>query len=295
MAMKTLLPAMTFPDQAVQLPEGRDKDVLYSETFLAGQDRDWVVLVHGASGSVRTWKYQLEVLKLHFNVLVMDLRDHGNSQDLPDLPIEEYSFELMARDIGLLLDSKGIRNAHFVGVSMGTIVIRWIEHLYPERIQSIVFAGGIFRLNFTLNAGVKIGVLAAKILPWHKLSRFLSLLIMPRKNHKKARGIFLREADRIDPNAFKKWMHTFKTVGAELDNFFIKRLEVPMLVVMGTQDYVFLPPAKKYSNLHELAQIKILPGCGHVCNIERANQFNALMLDFLCQVSWSKDCAQTVA
>ncbi len=283
--MNTLTSTMNPPTGAVNLPEARDANILYSETFLAGSDKDWVVLVHGAGGSIRTWKYQLDVLKPHFNVLVMDLRDHGNSQDLPVLPIKEYSFELMARDIGLLLDSKGIAKAHFIGVSMGTIVIRWIESLYPDRVQSIVFAGGVFRLNFTLNAGVKLGVVVSKILPWHKLSRFLSFLVMPRKNHKKARGIFLREADRIDPNAFKKWMHIVKTVGAELNRFFKKELEVPMLVVMGSQDYVFLPPARKYEKLHDLAQMEVLHGCGHVCNIEGAKQFNPLMVDFLRRVS----------
>ena len=84
-------------------------------------------MVHGAGGSTPTWKYQLDFLRQHFNLLLMDLRDHGNSQDLPLLRKKEYSFQLMARDIVQVMEARGIEKAHFVGVSMGSIVIRWLE------------------------------------------------------------------------------------------------------------------------------------------------------------------------
>lgn len=255
--------------------------MVYSEVFFAGPDRKWVLLIHGAGGSVRTWKYQLELLKAEFNVLQMDLRDHGNSQTMPPLLAKEYSFQLLAEDVLRLMAAKGIQTAHFVGVSMGTIVIRWIERLAPEKVSSITFAGGVFRLKRQLNFGLKLGLPIARVLPFSMLSRFLSFLLMPRKNHQKARGIFLREADRIHPLAYRKWLRMLKNIRKELEGLFHASISVPTLVVMGAQDHAFLGSAIQYSKKHYNVNLKILPKCGHVCNIEASEAFNESMLAFL--------------
>lgn len=257
------------------------KHTLYSEQHISAPHHPWIVFVHGAGGSVRTWKYQLDSFRKDFNLLVIDLRDHGNSQKMPPPRDGRYSFQLMARDVVQVLESRGIAAAHFVGVSMGSIVIRWVEHLFPHKVQSIVLAGGVFRLNLKLKWGIRLGILMARLFSFRVLSRLLSLLIMPRGNHQKARRVFLREADRIHPLAFKKWMGIARTIGKELEMFFRKKISVPTLVVMGGQDHVFLQPSRRYAEKNAKVRLQVIPGCGHVCNIEAADAFNDMALRFL--------------
>lgn len=255
-------------------------ELLYSEVIENHPGGQWIVFVHGAGGSVRTWKYQQEPLSAHFNLLLLDLRDHGNSQHLSPPADGKYTFELMARDIAEVMDARGIQQAHFVGVSLGSIVVRWFEELFPERVHSIAVAGGVFRLNFMLKLGLKSGLIAARILPFRLLGRLLSFVIMPRGNHQKARRIFLREADRIDPTAFKKWLYMARRVGRDLERFYKTPPASPMMAVMGSQDHMFLPPATDFVKKHPATKLHVLPNCGHVCNIEGAALFNRLTASF---------------
>ena len=59
------------------------RTLLYHEVVdEAGVDAPWLVFVHGAGGSIRTWKYQIEAFRPHYRLLLIDLRDHGFSKDI---------------------------------------------------------------------------------------------------------------------------------------------------------------------------------------------------------------------
>ena len=63
----------------------------------------WLVFIHGAGGSIRTWKFQIEAFAPHYRLLLIDLRDHGFSKDiLPEY--EAYDFDIVAEDILAVVD-----------------------------------------------------------------------------------------------------------------------------------------------------------------------------------------------
>ena len=75
-----------------------NEDLLYFETHERSTIDAWVLLVHGAGGSTRTWKKQIEQLGVHYNLLIIDLPGHGkNARNSDQFP--NYSFLFMA-DIG---------------------------------------------------------------------------------------------------------------------------------------------------------------------------------------------------
>lgn len=49
---------------------------------------------------------------------------------------------------------------------------------------------------------------------------------------------------------------------------------------MGIQDYMFLPFVKKIIKIHQNATMIILPGSGHVVNIDQSDLFNDNLLNF---------------
>ena len=57
---------------------------------------EWVTFVHGAGGSSSIWFKQIKEFKAHFNILLLDLRGHGNSKEKIT---KKYTFEAIANDV----------------------------------------------------------------------------------------------------------------------------------------------------------------------------------------------------
>jgi pimeloyl-ACP methyl ester carboxylesterase len=61
---------------------------------------EWVTFVHGAGGSSSIWFKQLRSFSAQFNVLILDLRGHGNSKPaLRDAFNKKYTFDSITSDI----------------------------------------------------------------------------------------------------------------------------------------------------------------------------------------------------
>ena len=65
---------------------------------------EWVTFVHGAGGSSTIWHKQVRAFKAEFNVLVPDLRGHGNSNTGEKDMSKKYTFDVVTNDIIELID-----------------------------------------------------------------------------------------------------------------------------------------------------------------------------------------------
>jgi pimeloyl-ACP methyl ester carboxylesterase len=256
--------------------------MLYYKTYYKSDDTDWVVFVHGAGGSSSIWFKQLKAYKKEFNVLMVDLRGHGKSKGMLQKYYEdEYSFKLASQDIIDVLDDAGIAKAHFVGVSLGTIIIRTIGEMQPERVQSLVMCGAIMRLNIRSRFLVFLGHTFKKIVPFMWLYKLFAWIILPKKRHSESRNLFIREAKKLYKKEFMKWFNLTHNINPLLRYFREQELNVPTLYIMGSEDYLFLPPVKKIVDNHKQSLLKVVEKCGHVVNVEKPQTFNRLSLSFL--------------
>ena len=115
--------------------------LLHHEVIAENPDAPWLVFVHGAGGSIRTWKFQIDAFAPHFRLLLIDLRDHGYSKDiLPEFPA--YDFDIVAKDILVLTDHLGIEKIPVVGHSMGAFVSVVFAHRHPSRVESLLLVDG---------------------------------------------------------------------------------------------------------------------------------------------------------
>ena len=55
--------------------------LLHYETYGLKPSADWIVMIHGAGGSTRTWYKQKEELEKNFNLIMVDLPGHGQSKE----------------------------------------------------------------------------------------------------------------------------------------------------------------------------------------------------------------------
>ena len=154
----------------------------------------WVVFVHGAGGSSSIWFLQIKEFIRHFNVLLVDLRGHGKSKGLAALKDDRhYEFEDITRDIIEVLDTLNIQKAHFIGISLGTILIRNLSEIAPERVSSMVMGGAIIRLNIRAKVLVTLGNMFKRFVPYMWLYSFFAWIIMPSERHKKSRLLFVNK------------------------------------------------------------------------------------------------------
>jgi len=246
------------------------------------ESQQWVTFIHGAGGSSTIWFKQIKAFSRFFNLLLIDLRGHGKSKHhMLDLTNSIYTFDAIAADIMEVLDHEKIKSSHFMGISLGTILIRTIAEKSPERVSSMIMGGAILKFNFKSRLLMRFGNATKSILPYMWLYKILAFIIMPKRNHKESRLLFIREAKKLYQKEFIRWFKLTSEVIPLLKVFRQKQIKVPTLYVMGEQDYMFLPAVRKVVEQHQRSQLQVIPNCGHVVNVEHPQQFNQLCLRFL--------------
>lgn len=255
---------------------------MHYRTYERGPDYEWVVFVHGAGGSSSIWFRQIRDFKAHFNVLLVDLRGHGGSQNrFPGPRSYRYTFEDLSRDIIEVMDHIGIDEAHFVGISLGCILIRTLAETAPGRVKTMILGGAIARMNVRSRFLVVLGNAFKRIVPYMWLYRFFAWIIMPRKHHKKSRLLFIDEAKRLCQKEFLRWFRLTYEVNPLLKFFEDKEMPRPTLYLMGEQDHMFLPAVKAIIRKHKFSILRIIEGVGHVCNVEAPALFNSHAITFI--------------
>tara|TARA_Y100000588_G_scaffold23976_1_gene24003 strand:+ start:135 stop:938 length:804 start_codon:yes stop_codon:yes gene_type:complete len=260
--------------------------LLFHKTYLHPTSKEWVVFVHGAGGSSSIWFKQIKAYKQHFNLLLIDLRGHGKSnQLLKELMTSRYTFTAVTQDILKVLDHLKIQSAHFVGMSLGTIIVRNLAELASERVRSMVLGGAVTRLNTRSQILVRLGNIGKHILPYMWLYKLFAYIVMPQKNQRESRHLFIREAKKLCQKEFKRWFILAADVNPLMRYFKDRELPIPTLYLMGDRDYMFIKPVKEMVAVHKLSVLREIPDCGHVCNVERPDDFNQHSIEFIKQQS----------
>lgn len=94
-----------------------------------------LVILHGLFGSSKNWQSLSSVFSEHFDVLTLDLRNHGLSfhDDVMDYPS-------MVEDVHQLLAHLDIQSCRVIGHSMGGKVAMLLALKYPQLVSQLVVA-----------------------------------------------------------------------------------------------------------------------------------------------------------
>ena len=258
------------------------KNLLAHRLYFNSPDKAWIIFVHGIGGNSRTFCMQLKAFKDHFNILMPDLRGHGLSKNLPKPETGKYSLELISEDIFRLMDKYKIESANFIGCSFGASLIRVMEMSHPERFKSIVMTGAVLRIKTSLYIMFKLGKLLSPYINNHFLYSVVAYFIMPYKNHRESRRMFIEGSKGIARDEYRSWLAILEEVKRRMDRIFNEPFKSDsVLMVSGNEDHAFLKDCLQFCNTHQSAQIVVLKNCGHLSSIEKYDEFNNIALDFL--------------
>lgn len=239
-----------------------------------------VVFIHAFPLNQAMWEDQARALADRFRVITLDLRGFGGSQ-APEGP---YSMDQMASDVYELCRALGIDRAVLVGLSMGGYVSMAFARNYPESIRALVLANTRASADSdqarlrrarsaekALNQGTAAAV--ADLLPLLLAS---STLQSRPDIVQKVRAM----AESVQPRVFA-------AVQAGLaerpdSTQLLSKVNFPVLIISSDQDALnTIQEAQALQEIIPDSRLRIIQGAGHLSNLERPDQFNAILTEFL--------------
>jgi pimeloyl-ACP methyl ester carboxylesterase len=236
-----------------------------------------LVLVHGAAVDSRMWRPQLAALADEFTVIAWDEPGAGRSSDVPsDFALADY-----ANSLATLIDALELGPAHVAGLSWGGTVVLELYRHHPELVATLIlvdtYAGWKGSLpKQEVRARVE-GVRRMLAAADHLFDPTLPGLFA---GDPPAEFVPLLEemATDVRPES----MRTALLVMAEADQRdLLPRIAVPTLLIWGELDARSpLTVASQFEEAIPDAKLVVIPGAGHVSNLEQPELFNDAVRDF---------------
>ncbi len=248
---------------------------LYYEIAGAGQA---VVLLHGFTLDTRMWDDQFLSLAQHFRVVRYDLRGFGKS----DVPTgEPYSH---VEDLRALLDHLAVPQAHLVGLSKGGAIAIDFALIYPQHTAALVLidtvlggfswsAAGSARDALVWQRASEAGIAAAKaswlahplFVPAHRQPAVAARLAQIVADYSGWHFVNANPEQGLTPPAAQR----------------LAELTMPVLAIAGEED---TPDFRQITELigQRLPQAQqfVVPGVGHMANMEAPEEVTAAVLTF---------------
>lgn len=263
---------------------------IYYEEYGQGEP---IVFIAGFSAAHSDWNAVAQICATKYRVIVFDNRGIGQS-DCPDFP---YTAELLADDTKELCDALGIKQAYFVGNSMGGFVVMMLAHRYPDLVKAVVISNANMKLenfftgcrlfleallelmklaNMQKNLSDKINEICVKInLGWIFSNAFLN---KPGIVDKLVRS----NSENKYPMTEKGFINQINVSLTFDASQWLKEIKCPCLVVASDEDKVV--PASEVEKVAQVisnAQYFLFTGVGHLPHVEQPDKFAEILFNFI--------------
>jgi len=252
-----------------------------------------LTLIHAGVAHLRMWDQQVHAWRERFRVIRYDTRGFGRTET-DDVPYSNVE------DLRLLLDALGVDRTHLLGMSRGGIIATDFALAYPNRVRSLTWVAGGIR-GFDVDDPRLEAI-------WPEMERleqerdWTGLVELETQVWTDGPG---QPTDRV-PAELRRQM-----VGWNMQNYLAEQpasqviqpppavdrlaeIAVPTLVVWGTLDELGVPSAgEKMAAEVPGARRHVFDGVAHMVNLERPQEFNQVVLDFLTEVEAAEDAKRS--
>jgi len=239
-----------------------------------------VVLIHGYPFNRSLWNEQIAALSNNYRVIAPDLRGFGES----DASDGSATMNRMAQDVALLLDHLGIARATIAGLSMGGYVALAFYKQFASRVRALILADTRSQAD-TEEAKQNRAQQADKALSEGMAGiadAMLPKLLTPETVSKRPE-IVKRVRDMMLKTKPEGAAAALRGM-AERDDLtpLLPKISIPTLILVGAEDAITpVADSEKMNQAIAGSRLVVLENAGHVSNLERTDQFNEALLNFL--------------
>ena len=259
--------AFIFPVEAIRAQEqaqGLTASVNGMQMYyeIHGQG-DPLVLLHGFTGTGRSWRNFVDDFAEHYRLIIPDLRGHGRSTN----PTGRFTHRQSALDVFALLDQLGIERFKAMGSSTGGMTLIHMATQQPARVQAMVLIGAT--IYFPEQARVIMRQTSPETASPERWENM-------RKNHQHG-----DDQIRALLNQFNNFQDSYDDM-----NFtppYLSTITAKTLIVHGDRDRFFPVsiPVEMYEGIPD-SYLWIVPNGGHgPVGGENASVFTRIALEFL--------------
>jgi 3-oxoadipate enol-lactonase len=239
-------------------------------------DAPVLVLCNSIATDLHVWEPQAASFAQRFRTIRYDGRGHGRS----GVPRGPYTIDQLGGDLVRLMDALDVEVAHVCGLSLGGLVAQWVTARHPRRVGRAVFASTAARIGtpelweeraeLVRNGGMA----AVRDL---QLRRFFTESFLAHNPDLADR--VGRAVASTPPEGYVGSCLALRD--ADLTGL-ASTIRTPSLIIAGREDVATPPSDAEW--LHEHipgSRIAFLDDAGHLCNVEKPDRFNELVLGFL--------------
>lgn len=236
-----------------------------------------VILLHAFPLHAGMWRPQLERVPDGWRFIAPDLRGFGGAPP----PEQDQSMEGYAADVCALMDALELDDAAIGGLSMGGYVAFAVHRLAPARCTRLILADtrAVADTPQAREGRVQMRTLLAEQGPAGVAAQMLPKLLSPAADPETV----ARVRDMIESNGSSG---IDAAIGALMNRpdatAQLARISCPTLVAVGEADAI--TPLADAQTIHQAiprSTLTVIPGAGHLANLEQPAAFSRALADFL--------------
>ena len=215
---------------------------MYYEIYGTGKP---LVLLHGNGGSIKGHTRRIEYFKQYFQVIAIDSRGHGKSTDTSN---KQLTYDQMANDVSVLMDSLKISKANIWGQSDGGILGLLIAIHHPEKVD-------------------KLATFGANVFPGKK-AIFTEI------------DQLVNDTLKVTKDPHTKNLYTLLAHQPNITDKDLQKIKCPVLIMSGDRDAIRLEHSIRIFENIENSNFFVMPGATHFGSYEKPELFNLILLSF---------------
>jgi 3-oxoadipate enol-lactonase len=246
-----------------------------------------LVLAYGLGGNCGEWAGQIPAFSRRYRTIIWDPRGHGSSDSPPDP--DQYGWDSSVEDLHGLLNHLEIPRAYVGGLSMGGGIAARFAVAHPERVAALLL------IDSSSAAGLPY--------PPEWVTMRQRVIELCETEGMEAVAEYCIEANpnvktqvEAGPEARERLRQTYLTLdpvgyanatrAVISPDYFVKRLAeitAPTLVLVGEKDPT-LETARLAHTKIPGSQYVVIPDAGHLSNLDKPEEFNGHVLEYLQRV-----------
>lgn len=262
----------------------------YESTKPSFVSTEWpVIIMHGLLGSKANWNAMSKILhnKTNRKIFAVDARNHGDSPHT-----NEMTYTHLVEDLRALMSDLNIKQATFIGHSMGGRAAMLMALRYPELVEKLVIVDiSPITVSSTLSTMPKYfeGMMSVKLdrnIPLSKARRMADEQLAKYVLDSGTRQFILTNLVEAEGGCYK-WRINLDSIARNFNSLAAfptvgTSCPVPTLFVAGSNsDYVRSEDHEEIRRMFPAAKFETIPGAGHWVHADKPNELLVIMKDFI--------------